>query len=54
MKHSKDQNKRVCLSTLVCVSIDSSALGCDIFRAGFEERLEDRVWILEIIVDDID
>ena len=43
-----------CIGSLVCVSIDSDALRFSIFGAGFEERLEDRLWILEIIVDDVD
>jgi len=43
-----------CIGSLVCVSVDSDALRCSIFGAGFEERLEDRLWILEVIVDNVD
>ena len=42
------------MHSLVGVSIDGGALGYGIFGAGFEERLENGLWILEIIVDDID
>ena len=49
-----NENERVYKSSLVCVSIDSNALRCNIFGAGSKERLEDGFWVLEVIVDHID
>jgi len=42
------------MSGLVCMSVDSQALRCSVLGTSFEERLEDCLWILKIIVDYID
>jgi hypothetical protein len=42
------------VNKLICMSIDSKALSGTVFGTGFEERLEDCLLILEVIVDYID
>jgi len=48
------QRRKLCMSGLVCMSVDSQALRCSVLGTSFEERLEDCLWILKIIVDYID